>query len=81
VIRHTTRELKAMVTEIEYKVNVNNLERDREDKTIGLNEIGRVRLRTTQPLFFDGYRKNRITGSVIIVDEATNNTVGVGMII
>lgn len=81
VLRHTTKELKAMVKEIEYKVDVNTLKRNYDDKTIGLNEIGRVKIRTTQPIHFDGYRKNRISGSIILVDEATNNTVGVGMII
>jgi sulfate adenylyltransferase subunit 1 len=80
-IRHTTREARCIVKEVNYKVNINNLEKDLEDKHIGLNEIAEVTLRTTQPLFFDSYRKNRITGSLVLVDEGTNETVCAGMIL
>jgi sulfate adenylyltransferase subunit 1 len=61
-------------------MNINTLEKDYEDKQIGLNDIAKISIKTTKPLFYDEYRKNRITGSVIIIDEATNNTVGAGMI-
>jgi sulfate adenylyltransferase subunit 1 len=62
-------------------VDVSTLNKIEDDKSIGLNDIARVKLRTTKPLFFDSYRKNRQTGSLIIIDEATNSTVGVGMIV
>lgn len=80
-LKHTTKEVRAMVKELRYKVDVNTLNRIEDDKTVRLNDIARVQLRTTKPLFFDSYRKNRQTGSLIIIDEATNNTVGVGMIV
>ncbi|MEL6943291.1 MAG: sulfate adenylyltransferase, partial [Bacteroidota bacterium] len=72
---------RCVVKEIQYKLDINTLHRDLEEKTIKMNDIARVKLRTTKPLFVDEYRKNRITGSVILIDEATNNTVGAGMII
>ncbi len=80
-IMHTTQEARCVVKEIRYKLNINSLHRDLEDKEIRMNDIARVVLRTTKPLFVDEYRKNRITGSVILIDEGTNNTVGAGMII
>ena len=80
-IRHTTREARCMVNEVNYKVNINSLGKNYEDKDIGLNEIAEVTFRTTHPLFFDSYRKNRITGSIILVDEGTNETVCAGMIL
>lgn len=80
-LRHTTKEARCIVKDIRYKVNINTLHRIEEDKTIGLNDIGRIQLRTTSPLFYDSYKKNRFTGSVIIIDEFTNETVGAGMII
>jgi sulfate adenylyltransferase subunit 1 len=80
-IRHTTKEARCVIKEILYKVNVNNLHRIEDDKVISANDICRVSIRTTQPLLFDKYNRNRSTGSVIIIDEATNNTVGAGMII
>lgn len=80
-LRHTTKELRCVIKKIHYKVNINTLHRNLEDLHIGLNDIGRISIRTTEPLFYDAYSKNRITGSVIIVDEATNETVGAGMII
>jgi len=81
VIRHTTREARAIVKEINYKVDINTLHRNEDDKTINMNDIARVRLRTTVPLLFDSYSRNRNTGSIILVDEATNETVAAGMII
>lgn len=80
VLKHTSNEARCMIKEIKYKVNVNTLEKITEDKTINLNDIACVSLRTTKPLFFDSYSKNRITGSLILIDEATNETLGVGMI-
>ena len=80
-VLHTTREARCIVKEIRYKLDINTLHRDMEDKTIRMNDIARISLRTTVPLFVDAYRKNRITGSVILVDEGTNETVGAGMVI
>ncbi|MCP4442004.1 MAG: sulfate adenylyltransferase subunit CysN [Aureispira sp.] len=80
-ILHTSQDARAMVKGIRYKLNINSLHRDEEDKHIGMNDIARVTLRTTKPLFVDAYRKNRISGALIFVDEATNETVGAGMII
>jgi sulfate adenylyltransferase subunit 1 len=81
VIRHTTREARAIVKEIHYKVDINTLHRIEDDKSVNMNDIARVRLRTTVPLLFDSYSRNRNTGSIILVDEATNETVAAGMII
>ena len=80
-IQHTSKEARCIVKEIRYKMNVNTLHRDQEDKNIEMNDIARIVIRTTQPLFVDAYRKNRDTGSVILVDEGTNNTVAAGMVI
>ena len=81
IIKHTTQEVRCMVKEIRYKLDINTLSRLQDDKVINSNDIARVQLRTTKPLFFDKYRDNRITGSIILVDEGNNNTVGAGMII
>lgn len=78
-IKHTSRWAKVMVKELQYRLNINTLHRDESAQGLALNEIGRVRLRTTVPLFFDEYRRNRDTGSFILVDDA-NNTVAAGMI-
>lgn len=80
-IRHTTRDARCVIKEVVYKMDINTLHRNEEDKNIQMNDIGRIRLRTTVPLFIDSYKKNRITGSIILIDEATNETVGAGMII
>jgi bifunctional enzyme CysN/CysC len=80
-IKHTTREARALVTDLQYRLDVNTLHRDESAETLSLNEIGRVTLRTTAPLFYDEYRRNRATGSFILVDEATNATVAGGMIL
>ena len=79
-IKHTTRTVRAMVTELQYRLDVNSLHREPEAGELGLNDIGRVRLRTTQPLFVDDYARNRVTGRFILIDEATNATVGAGML-
>jgi bifunctional enzyme CysN/CysC len=79
-IQHTTRSTRAVVRSLDYRLDVNTLHRDEAAGSLSLNEIGRVRLRTQQPLLFDAYRRSRDTGSFILVDEATNNTVAAGMI-
>jgi sulfate adenylyltransferase subunit 1 len=80
-VRHTTRETKAVLKEVHYKLDINSLEKVEGAQQLVMNDIARVRLRTAQPLVFDSYRKNRITGSLILVDESTNETVAAGMII
>jgi len=79
-VRHTTRETKAVLKEIHYKLDINSLNKV-EGQQLMMNDIARVKLRTAQPLVFDSYRKNRITGSLILIDESTNETVAAGMII
>ncbi|OJT20809.1 sulfate adenylyltransferase [Archangium sp. Cb G35] len=79
-IKHTTRSARTLVKDIQYRIDVNTLHRDEARKSLELNEIGRVSLRTTVPLFFDEYRRNRHTGSFILIDEGTNATVAAGMI-
>lgn len=80
-IKHTTKEARCIIKEIQYTVDINTLHKNEENKTIGLNDIGRIRIRTTKPLFYDSYKTNRYTGSVILIEESTNETVGAGMII
>ncbi len=80
-IRHTTRTVTGRVELLEYRLDVNTLHRDEEADSLSLNEIGRVRLHTQAPLMFDPYRRNRSTGSFILIDQATNNTVGAGVIV
>jgi bifunctional enzyme CysN/CysC len=79
-LKHTTRWVRALVREIDYRLDVNTLHRDREADELRLNDIGRVELRTTAPIFYDEYPRNRATGSMILVDEATNATVAAGML-
>jgi bifunctional enzyme CysN/CysC len=79
-IKHTTRWARAMVKGVNYRVDVNTLHRDEEPGEIKLNEIARIKLRVTQPLFVDSYQTNRQTGSFILVDESTNKTVAAGMV-
>lgn len=80
-LRHTTKEARCVIKDVRYKVDINSLHRNEQDKEIGMNDIGRILIRTTVPLFYDSYRKNRITGSIILIDEGTNETVAAGMII
>ena len=80
-LKHTSKDARCMVKEIKYKVDINTLHRNEADKVIASNDIARVTLRTTSPLFIDQDGRNRNTGSLILIDEATNNTVGAGMII
>lgn len=81
ILKHTTKEAKCIVKEISYKLNISTLEKIEEDKSIGMNDIGRIKIKTSSPLFFDTYTRNRNTGSIILVDEFTNETVGAGMIV
>jgi sulfate adenylyltransferase subunit 1 len=81
VIKHTTRTAKAVVRDLTYRLDVNTLHRDETANELSLNEIGRVALRVTAPLFVDEYRRNRTTGSFILVDETTGGTVAAGMIV
>ena len=80
IVKHTTRTVKALVRDISYRLDVNTLHRDESADRLGLNEIGRVGLRLTQPIFCDPYARNRMTGGLILIDEATSATVGAGMI-
>ena len=80
-LRHTSAEMKCMIKEIRYKLDINTLHRNEESKQISMNDICRVALRTTRPVLVDSYQRNRNTGSIILVDEATNETVAAGMII
>jgi len=81
ILRHTTKEVKALVTEVRYKVNINTLHKVEADLEFNLNDIGRISLRTSAPLIADSYKRNRITGSFVLIDEQTNETVAAGMII
>jgi len=80
-IKHTTRTGRALVKDLQYRLDINTLHRDESADALGLNEIGRISMRTTVPLFFDEYRRNRDTGSFILIDEATNSTVAGGIIL
>lgn len=80
-IKHTSNDQKAMIKEVVYKIDINTLERNNEDKDLTMNDISKVRIRTTKPLMVDSYRENRTTGSIILVDDATNETVAAGMIV
>jgi len=80
-IRHTTNEQKAMIKEVVYKIDINTLGRNKENKDLKMNEISKVKIRTTKPLMIDSYRENRTTGSIILVDDTTNETVAAGMIV
>ncbi|MFC3449193.1 adenylyl-sulfate kinase [Amycolatopsis speibonae] len=80
VVRHTTRETKAEIRDLDYRLDVTTLHRDETAKSLSLNEIGRIRLRARQPLLFDSYRRNRSTGGFLLVDEHSGATVAAGMI-
>ncbi len=80
IVKHTTRTVKAIVRDLHYRLDVNTLHRDENAGQLGLNEIGRVTFRVTQPLFCDPYSRNRLTGGLILIDEATSATVGAAMI-
>jgi len=80
-IRHTSNDQTAMIKEVVYKFNINTLERINDDKELKMNDISKVKIRTTKPLMVDSYRENRTTGSIILVDETTNETVAAGMVV
>jgi sulfate adenylyltransferase subunit 1 len=81
LVKHTTKEVKGIVKEIQYKLDINTLQRVEGSTQLTMNDIARIKLRTSQPLMFDSYRKNRITGSIILIDEGSLETVGAGMIV
>ena len=81
MVKHTTKDVRCIIKDIRYKMDINTLHRIEDNKVIGANDIARIQIRTTVPLFFDKYSRNRITGSLILIDEATNETVGAGMIV
>ena len=80
VLKHTTRDVRCILKEIVYKMDIHKLQRIENVQRIGMNDIARIKLRTQSPVFFDSYKQNRLTGSLILIDESTNSTVGVGMI-
>ncbi|MFY0674261.1 MAG: sulfate adenylyltransferase subunit CysN [Bacteroidia bacterium] len=80
-IMHANADARCMVKEVVYKMDINTLHKVEDDKSIKMNDIGRIKLRTTRPLFKDAYIKNKVTGSLIMVEEGTNNTVAAGMIL
>jgi sulfate adenylyltransferase subunit 1 len=80
-VKHTTRDVKCLIKEVHYKVNVNTLQQIEGDKEVKMNDIAKVTIKTTNPLFFDSYNRNRKTGALVLIDEGTNETVGVGMIL
>jgi bifunctional enzyme CysN/CysC len=80
-IKHTTRTARTLIKTLHYRLDINTLHRDEHAHQLTLNDIGRVRLRTTQPLLADPYRRNRTTGGFILIDETTNRTVAAGMIV
>jgi len=80
-VKHTTRTARAQIREVDYRIDVNTLHRDESADSLSLNEIGRIRLRTTQPLFVDEYRRNRTTGSFLVIDEGSGATVGAAMVL
>ena len=81
IVKHTSKEVRGIIKKVLYKVDINTLHRNENDKIISSNDIARISIRVTQPLFIDKYRKNRVTGSIIIIDENTHNTTAAGMII
>ena len=81
VVRHTSNEQMAMIKEVIYKIDINTLSRKNDDKELHMNDISKVKIRTTKPLMYDSYRENRMTGSLILIDPATNQTVAAGMIV
>ena len=79
-LRHTTNEVKAIVSSLQYKININTLRKIEDEAEFGMNEIGRVTIRTSAPIYYDSYKNNRTTGSFILVDDVTNETVAAGVI-
>tara|TARA_B100000513_G_scaffold184248_1_gene104720 strand:- start:772 stop:2034 length:1263 start_codon:yes stop_codon:yes gene_type:complete len=81
IIKHTTNECIGVIRELKYKIDINTLHRIENIDSIQLNDIARISIRTSRPIFFDSYKKNRKTGSLILIDEQTNETIGAGMIV
>jgi bifunctional enzyme CysN/CysC len=81
LVKHTTRTAKARVQALQYRLDINTLHRDERQGSIARNDLGRIALRTAVPLFVDEYRRNRVTGSFILIDESTFETVGAGMVL
>jgi sulfate adenylyltransferase subunit 1 len=81
IVRHATRETKCLIKEVYYKVDINTMHRNTQDLTVGMNDIAKLKLRTSQPIVADAYTRNRHTGAIIFIDEATNETIGAGMIL
>jgi sulfate adenylyltransferase subunit 1 len=80
-LKHTSNDVRCIIKEVVYKVNIHTLDNNYDDMSIKMNDIARITIRTTKPLFYDSYKKNRITGSLVLIDEATNETVCAGMIV
>jgi len=80
-VKHTTNDLRCVIRDVKHKIDVNTLENITDDKHVGLNDIAKISIKTTKPIYYDSYRKNRYTGSIILIDEATNETVAAGMIL
>ncbi len=80
-LRHTTNDVKCIIQEVKFKMDINSLERNYDDKEVKMNDIARIQLKTAKPVYYDAYKKNRYTGSFILIDEVTNETVGAGMIV
>ncbi len=80
-LKHTTTEVRCVVKDVQYKMDINKLDKEFNDLTVRMNDIARISLRTTKPIFIDAYKTNRMTGSVILIDEGTNETVAAGMIL
>ena len=78
---HTSNEQRAMIKNVVYKIDINSYNRNTEDKDLAMNDIARVTIRTTHRLMLDSYRDNRNTGSIILIDENTNETVAAGMVV
>src|SRR3712207_1864206 len=81
LVKHTTRTTRAALTELIHRIDVDTLHRDESATRLELNDIGRITVRTAEPIAFDPYRRNRVTGSFILIDEATNDTVAAGMLL
>ena len=80
-LKHTSKEAMCMIKQVHYKVDMNTLQRNEESKDIKMNDVFKVRVRTNSPVFFDSYRKNRVTGSLVLIDQGSNATVAAGMIV
>ena len=80
LVRNNTSEVSCIIKSVNYKMNINTLEKDPEDLSVNMNDIANISIRTSKPLFYDSFRKNNITGSLVFIEEGTNETVGAGMI-